>query len=348
MRILILCAMVIVSSLVAHGQQKCSGTDGERREFKIENRLSFAVDVREVRRDCSEMQGVTVGAGRAMSITTYANRVYRVYENFTDRLLAEIELVPEKAVYTVSGFEPTLDPKKKLCSRKGFPKKIWMVNATGADVSVRFVTERCREMRSKILPAGRKVFASTFVNNVFRAYDTESNAYVGQVVVVPNEREYVVGGVRHPKPVSGFAATINQIRKAWEWKEVVADTKLNKACQWFSDFMAREDKKKAGNLVSDLRDDKPYPKMETPEQRMREFGVKKKHVGKHIQVTSVMKILDPEDIGLRFAVSWTANAAAIAPKYSGRQERFRRVGFGVTPSPSDPTLYYGCTIFAWY
>jgi uncharacterized protein YkwD len=334
-------------AVMAQSQEVCSGKAGAKGEFKIVNDLDFDIEVKSVLRDCTERKGLTVGAGRSIEISAYANQVFRVYENFTNRVITNVRFNSAQTDYPISGFQKSAtDPGKKLCSREGDPRVFYIRNATGKPINVRFVTPECVEQKGPAIEPGKQIGGRTFINNVFRTYDQKTGTFISQIVIRPGKRNYVIGGERDQISNRSFLKTVNTIRSYSNLAPLELDPKLNATCQWFAEFMAKEDKRHAGHLVTDFTKKKAFKKMNKPTQRLRHFGWNRRKASNNVETTAMVRVEDPELTGAYFAMEWTASTTHFKPFYDLYRTKFQKVGFAAVASPSDPKLFYGCAIFA--
>lgn len=341
--ILLICLFVFGTGTVA-AQKECRPTGANTIEFTIKNDLKFDIEVKGVNVDCSEGVGYTVGANREIKVASFGGQIYRVYENWTDRMLAEITLNETQLIYPITGFEPSdADPSKKLCSRVGEQRPMSVRNATGKPIVIKFVANDCAENSGPTINPGKQVSANTFVNNVFRAYKSDTGTFLSQFVIRPSIRNYVIGGEKDPDPAKSFVKTVNLIRSFSSIAPLELNDTLNSTCRWFAEFMSGQDQDHAGHLVTDFTNDKAFKDMNTPTDRLKHFGWKKSD---NAETTAVLRTEDPELIGAYFVMEWSSSTTHFMPFYDLYKTKYKNVGFAAVPSKNDPDMYYGCAIFA--
>ncbi len=335
--------ILFLGILSVSAQKECRATGFNQVEFTIKNELKFDIEIRHLRSDCSENDGLTVGANREIKVSAFGGQSYRIYENWTDRVLTEVKFREDQLIYSVSGFEASQkDPSKKLCSRVGDPRPMSIRNATGKPIVIKYVTKECVEKTGPVINPGKQVGANTFVNNVFRAYDAGTGKFLSQFVIRPTERNYVIGGEKDENPGRSFLKTVNSIRAHSGIPPLQLNETLNTACRWFAEFMSEQDKDRAGHLVTDFTNDPSLRNMNTPAKRLKHFGWKGSDSA---ETTALVRVEDPELIGAYFVMEWSSSTTHFMPFYDLYKTKFRNVGFAAVPSKRDPDLYYGCAIF---
>lgn len=336
------CFLIVANGTVV-AQKSCRTTSMSKQEYTIKNELKFDIEIKWLRSDCSEDQGLTVGAEREIKVEAFVGHIYRIYENWTERILTEVVFDSGQLVYPISGFEPSeIDPAKKLCSRMGDPRPMSIRNATGKPIVIKYVPTDCVEKTGPVIAPGKQVGANTFVNNVFRAYDQATGRFLSQFLIRPGVRNYVIGGEVDPVPGLSFLKTVNSIRSYTGIPPLELNETLNTTCKWFAEFMADQDKDRAGHLTSDFTNDPAHRSMNTPAKRLKRFGWKGSDSA---ETTALVRVEDPELIGAYFVMEWSSSTTHFMPFYDLYKTKFKNVGFAAVPSKRDPDLYYGCAIF---
>lgn len=94
--------IIIGKSKTYYKLENCS-TNGRSRLMYIRNATADDIEVRRIDENCKEHSAATVAPGKQFESNTFANNVYRVYENGTKKFLDEFVIRPFVSTYIVNG-----------------------------------------------------------------------------------------------------------------------------------------------------------------------------------------------------------------------------------------------------
>ncbi len=313
--------------------ENCSKDGGSPFSVKIQNSMPRDIEIRKVSAQCSENSVKTLKPGEAFENSSAVNTVYRVYENGTNKILDEMIVAGSNGVFKIEN-----------CSKNSTPRLIFIRNGGAKDIEIRRVSEDCSEQKVASVTPGRMFENKSFADNVYRVYEKGSGKFIEEFVVLPRVSTYIVEAARNDDPKQGFLETTNKFRSGINLPAFQMDETLTKACQWFAEFMAEEDKGYPVHDVSEIRKDKPFPERNTSAKRLTYFGWDKKNKA-HFEVTILDTVSDIKLLGSHFALAWSSSNTHEAPFFDKDRTKFNRVGFGYAKAKSGEIKYYACAIF---
>lgn len=314
--------------------ENCSQNNGEAMTIKIKNNFFIDIEIRQVDSNCMEKPGKTLTPKQLFQADSNIGNAYRIYEKGTNKLLDELVIEKSKTEYNVEN-----------CSQAGIPKYVFLRNGTAKTIDIRRVDENCTEQtEAKVVP-GRQYEKKTTVNSIYRIYEKDTGKFLEEISIRRVGSGYSIGGTKSDDPVKGFLTTTNTIRAGNNLPTMELDETLSKTCQWFTDFMAKEDKSYPGHTVKEFTKDNAFSKMNTSSQRLISLGWNKADIA-HFEVTAFDTVPELDLLGSHFALIWSASNTHDPPFFDKDRVKYNRVGFGYSKAKSGENKYYTCAIFS--